>query len=143
VTLFQCHEGFRRFALALHDKPFPIWMGKVIGENAMMAQFYLPKWEFRKFIGSLGDLINRGLLMDYHYVFEDMFSVDRETIPYQHFKDGEWEYDLEGMMENVRGALRRWRIDLVQKRGQKVETQVHSTPILAESKYEMLDEDTK
>lgn len=140
---FHCHERFKRFALSLHDKPFPIWMGKVIGENAMMAQFYLPKWEFRKFIGSLGDLINKGLLMDYHYVFEDMFSVYRETIPYQHFKDGEWEYDLEGMIENARDVLRRWRIDLGEMRGHKVETPVHSAPIPAESKYEMSDEDTK
>jgi DNA-binding Lrp family transcriptional regulator len=136
---FHCYEGFKRFALSLHDKPFPIWMGKVIGENAMMAQFYLPRWEFRKFIGSLGDLINKGLLIDYHYVFEDMFNVWRETIPYQHFKDGEWEYDFEGMIGRVKEVLGRWKIDLGKRRTHGLDFLVASTPNQAESKNDMLD----
>jgi hypothetical protein len=90
---FETYEKFKKFTLSLHDKPFPIFMGKVLGENALISQVYLPKWAFRNFISSLSILIQRGHLKDYHYVIEDMFQVWRETIPYEYFKDGEWHYD--------------------------------------------------
>ena len=76
-------------------------MGKVIGENSITTHIYLPKWEFRKFIDALSVLINKGLLKNYHYVIQDMFKTWRETIPYQHFKDERWEYDLEPIYKQV------------------------------------------
>ena len=98
---FHNYEQFKRFSLSLHDKPFPFHMGKVIGENAMTTHIYLPKWEFRKFIDALSVLINKGLLKNYHYVIQDMFQTWRETIPYQHFKNECWDYDLEPIYKQV------------------------------------------
>ncbi len=90
---FDSHDQMRKFALALHDKPFPIFLGKVLGEEALVSQIYLPKWEFRMFVRALSSLIREGLLKGYHYVIQDMYQNWRQTIPYQHFKDGGWDYD--------------------------------------------------
>ena len=98
---FSSYEKFKKFTLSLHDKPFPIWMGKVIGENALMAQIYLPKWEFRRFITALSNLIRSGHLVNYHYVIEDMYQASRQTIPYQYFKDGYWSYDIDEFKARV------------------------------------------
>ncbi len=92
---FDSHNQMRKFALALHDKPFPIILGKVLGEDALVSQIYLPKWEFRMFVNALSSLIREGLLKGYHYIIQDMYQNWRQTIPYQHFKDGGWNYDEE------------------------------------------------
>jgi DNA-binding Lrp family transcriptional regulator len=104
---FDSHEKMAKFALSLHDKPFPILLGKVLGENALMTQVYLPRRAFRNFIAALSTLIKRGLLERYRYVFEDAFQVWRETIPYQHFEGGGWNYDSEKHHEELRKIARR------------------------------------
>lgn len=108
---FDTYEQFAKFTLSLHDKPFPIFMGKVLGENALITQVYLPKWEFRKFIAFLSELIKKGLLSSYHYVLEDAFQMWRETIPYDHFKDGKWDYDSDLMKKGIEEVLQKWKLD--------------------------------
>jgi DNA-binding Lrp family transcriptional regulator len=98
---FDSYENLVKFALALHDKPFPIHLGKVIGENALTSHIGLPKKEFRKFIEALSTLIRRGLLKRYHYVIQDMFVQWRETIPYEHFENGGWIYDVDGQIKEL------------------------------------------
>jgi DNA-binding Lrp family transcriptional regulator len=98
---FDSYEKFVKFALALHDKPFPIHLGKVIGENALTSHIGLPKKEFRKFIEALSALIRKGLLKRYHYVIQDMFVQWRETIPYEHFENGGWKYDVDGQIKEL------------------------------------------
>ncbi len=102
---FDSYDKLRRFALSLKDKPFPFHIGKVIGELALTTHIYLPKWEFRKFIATLSTLIKIGALKGYRYVIQDMFQCWRETIPYQHFKDGKWEYDIEGQKEKIKKII--------------------------------------
>ena len=102
---FDSHEKFKKFALSLHDKPFPFFMGKVLGENALLTQVYLPRWEFRRFIVAVSNLIRKGFVSNFHYVISDIFQVWRETIPYQHFVDGKWDYDPEKHRSSVRAVL--------------------------------------
>ena len=90
---FSNPESMSKFALSLLDKPFGIFMGKVLGENSLLLQAYLPKQEFRAFVAALSTLIKKGLLKNYHYYIQDMCQTWRETIPYEHFKQGRWEYD--------------------------------------------------
>ena len=92
---FDSHDKLAKFALSLHDKPFPTFMGKVLGENSLICHFYLPKIEFRRFIQALSKLIQKELLTKYYYVIQDTFQQSRETIPYQHFNDGKWNYDID------------------------------------------------
>jgi len=98
---FNTYEQFKRFSLSLHDKPFPFHMGKILGENSVSSHIYLPKWEYRKFVDALGILKNKGLLKNYTCYIQDALKVWRETIPYQHFKDGKWEYNLDPVYEKV------------------------------------------
>ena len=107
---FDAYDQLVKLALSLHDKPFPIHLGKVIGETAFTCHMYLPKWEFRRFISCLSTLIRKGLLKRYHYVFQDAFQNWRETIPYQHFKDGTWNYDKENFREKLQITLEKWGI---------------------------------
>jgi DNA-binding Lrp family transcriptional regulator len=104
---FDSYEKMVKFALSLRDKPFPTFLGKVLGENSLMTHVYLPKLEFRKFIAALSILIKRKLLKRYHYVFQDMFQQWRETIPYEHFQNGEWNYNNERYLEEVRKILKK------------------------------------
>ena len=76
-------------------------MGKILGENSVSTHIYLPKWEYRKFVDALGILKNKGLLKNYTCYIQDAFKVWRETIPYQHFKNGKWEYNLEPVYQTV------------------------------------------
>jgi len=107
---FDSHEKMKKFALSLCDKPFPYYLGKVLGENALMTQIYLPKWEFRRFVAALSALIKMGLLKRYHYVITDIYQTWRETIPYQHFENGKWNYDGEKHQEELKKVLEKWNV---------------------------------
>ena len=95
VFRFDSKEKMAKFAQSLLDKPFVIIVGKVLGENAMVSQMYLPRLEFRKFIDALSKLVRYGFLQSYDYVLQDLRpgKWSRETIPYQFFKNGSWIYD--------------------------------------------------
>jgi len=102
---FDEYDKMVKFALSLLDKPFAIFMGKVLGENSLISQIYMPKWEFRKFVHTLSILIRRGFMKKYRYFIEDMYQTWRETIPYQHFKDGRWNYDNNKHHEELNNIL--------------------------------------
>lgn len=107
---FDSHEKMKKFALSIHDKPFPFFLGKILGENALMTQMYLPNWEFRRFIAALSKIIKKGLLRDYHYVLQDKFQTWRETIPYQYFENNKWKYDIEQQQADLRETFKKWGI---------------------------------
>ena len=46
-----------------------------------------------------------------HYVLEDAFQMWRETIPYDHFKDGKWDYDSDLMKKGIKEVLQKWKLD--------------------------------
>ncbi len=104
---FDSQEKFKKFALSLHDKPFPVHIGKIVGENMLESHIYLPKKEFRKFIKALSTLIRKGLLKSYKYWIQDMFTQWRETIPYEHFENGGWKYDIEVQLEEMANIVKK------------------------------------
>lgn len=109
---FDSYDNMRRFALSLHDKPFPMFIGKVLGEDAFLTHFNIPHWEFRRFIAALSTLIRKGLLKRYRYVIQDMYQTWRQTIPYDHFENGDWNYDYEKQQEDLRKLLEENRISV-------------------------------
>ena len=102
---FDDYERMAKFALSLLDKPLAIYLGKVLGENALVSQMYLLKWEFRRFVHALTNLIKKGLLKDYHYFIQDMYQTWKETIPYEHFENGRWNYNYEKQKEELKKVL--------------------------------------
>ncbi len=102
---FDTYDQLVRFTLALLDKPFPIHLAKVIGENALTSQIYIPKKEFRKLIKVLSILIRKGLLKSYNYFIQDIFAQWKRTIPYKHFENGEWKYDVDRQLEELANTI--------------------------------------
>jgi len=104
---FDSYEKLVKFTISLHDKPFPINLGKVLGENTLISQMYLPKHEFRRFIDVMSKLIKMGLLKRYRYFIQDLNSTQRQTIPYEHFEDGKWHYDNDEHLKDLRKILQK------------------------------------
>jgi len=104
---FDSQEKFKNFALSLHDKPFPTFIGKVLGQNSLVSHINLPKKDFREFIKVLSLLIRKGLLKKYTYWMQDIFVQWRETIPYKHFENGGWKYDIDGQLEELADIIKK------------------------------------
>jgi len=102
VFRFEDGEKSAKFASSLLDKPFVYGLGKIIGENGLIAHFCLPRQEFRRFIRSLSELIRRGFLEAYEYLIEDYEKRKAQTISYEYFKDGAWVYNHEKHLEKLR-----------------------------------------
>jgi len=107
IFKFESYEKLARFARSLLDKPFVYIVGKILGENAIISQVYLPRPEFRSFVDSLSTLARAGYLQTYDYVIQDFRprKWSRETIPYQLFKDGSWIYDHDGYLKSLRSLV--------------------------------------
>jgi len=98
---FDSTEKCAKFAMSLLDKPFVGGLGKILNENALIVDVYLPKLEFRKFVDTLSKLIRAGLLDSYNYVILDLRKAERQTIPYEHFKNGKWVYNHQKHIEKL------------------------------------------
>jgi len=108
---FYDYETFAKFASSLLDKPFVHGLGKVFGQNALIAFLYLPRVEFRHFIDVLSGLIREGVVQSYTYMIQDLRKATRQTISYEYFKDEKWVYEHQRHMKNLE--------DLVNARGPK------------------------
>jgi DNA-binding Lrp family transcriptional regulator len=113
---FDSKEKMGKFARSLLDKPFANMVGKVLGENVLVAQVYLPRVEFRNFVDALSKLVKEGFLQSYEYVLQDLRSGkwSRETIPYQFFKNGSWLYDHSRHIKNLHDLFNKHtRVDIL------------------------------
>jgi len=108
VFKFESKEKMAKFARSLLDKPFVYIVGKILGENAIVSQVCLPRQEFRNFVESLSKLARNGYVKSYDYVFQDLNprKWSRQTIPYEHFKDGSWMYDHDKHIENLSSLVK-------------------------------------
>jgi DNA-binding Lrp family transcriptional regulator len=105
-------EKMAKFTLSLLDKPFVYIVGKVLDENTITAQVYLPRLEFRNLTDILSKLIRTSFLQSYDYVIQDLRSGkwSRETIPYEFFKNGSWIYDHDKYMKSLQDLVKQTRI---------------------------------
>jgi len=110
VLNFADEQAMARFANSLVDKPFVVNRAKVIGKTSLVVHFYIPKVEFPYLIESLNQLAVKGLIEDFFYVSLDVSSFKRQTISYEHFRDGKWTYNaaeaLNGLMKMVPQQLK-------------------------------------
>jgi hypothetical protein len=103
--VFNNYDSLARFASSLLDKPFVRTVGKVYGMNQLLVQVYLPRQQLRNLVGALSKLVRIGLLSTYEYVIQDMAKTQRDTIPYQLFKDNKWIYDYEAHLEKLQSTV--------------------------------------
>lgn len=99
---FPSYETFARFAHSLLDQSFVITMGKMIGQNGLLAEVFLPISEFRNFVDALSKMTLSGLLSSYKYVIQDLRVRRRQTIFPRFFKENKWVYDYGKHLETLR-----------------------------------------
>jgi DNA-binding Lrp family transcriptional regulator len=103
IFRFSDGEKMGKFARSLLDKPFVFILGKILNENSLVSQIYLPRLELRNFIDALSKLARMKLLENYEYVLQDLRpgKWSRETIPFELFKNGAWTYDHQQHLEAI------------------------------------------
>jgi len=106
IFRFDNNEKLARFLLSLLDKPFVLALGKILCENAAIADIYLPRSEFRNFIDALSSLTRAGILESYNYIIRDTRKRSRQTISYEYFKHGSWLYDHKKHIENLQNLVK-------------------------------------
>jgi len=90
---FPDYETFAKFAESLLDKFFVLTMGKILGENSLLVEVFLPTVEFRRFVDTLSAMARMDLVRSYKYAIQDLRMQSRQTISGEFFKDGSWIYD--------------------------------------------------
>jgi DNA-binding Lrp family transcriptional regulator len=110
VFKFDDHKKLAKFARSLLDKPFVYIVGKILGQNAIISQVYLPRQEFRHFVDSLSKLARTGYLQNYDYVIQDLRPEKRSraTIPFEFFKDGSWTYNHNGHLKSLHDIVKNY-----------------------------------
>jgi len=111
IFKFGNGEKLARFAVSLMDKPFVYTLGKILEDNALMANLYIPKAEFRNFIDVLSRLIKAGLLQSYFYVIQDLNKTLRQTISYEYFGDGSWIYEHEKHIKSLQDLVKHRKLE--------------------------------
>jgi DNA-binding Lrp family transcriptional regulator len=101
IVDFHEYEMFAKFARSLLDKFFVLTMGKILGENALLVEVFLPTEEFRKFIDALSLMARMKLLRSYKYSIQDLRIRCRQTISPPLFKGNSWIYDHENHVETL------------------------------------------
>ncbi|UCE95132.1 MAG: AsnC family protein [Candidatus Bathyarchaeota archaeon] len=101
ILMFPTQQNLAKFSNFLFDKIFVRTIGKIHGENGLIIQIHLPRKEFRCFIDTLSTLVREGFLSSYRYLIQDLQCTSRQTIPYQLFAEGTWQYDHEKFMEKL------------------------------------------
>jgi len=108
IFKFDNREKLAKFALSLLDKPFVYVVGKILGENAIVSQVYLPRPEFRNFVESLSKLARACHLGSYDYIIQDLSpgKWSRATIPYEFFKEGSWVYNHDEHIKSLKDLVK-------------------------------------
>lgn len=110
IFRFDTGEKLAKFALSLMDKPFVYTLGKILKEDSLVANLYMPKYEFRKFIDALSRLVQAGSLQSYLYVIQDLDKTVRQTISYEYFEKGSWIYEHDKHIQRLVDLAERNRL---------------------------------
>lgn len=101
ILKFDSYDKCARFAASLLSKPFVDGVGKILKENSLISNICLPTKEFRSLVEILSKMVRAGLLVDYSYVILDLNKTQRQTISYEYFDDGVWNYDHDKHVRNL------------------------------------------
>ncbi|MEM2105887.1 MAG: Lrp/AsnC family transcriptional regulator [Candidatus Bathyarchaeia archaeon] len=102
VVSFSDYEKLAKFARSLLGKFFVLVMGKILGENSLFLEVFLPMGEFRKFVDALSSLAGMGWIQSYVYAIQDLRVRQRQTFSGEFFKGGSWVYDHKGYIKALR-----------------------------------------
>ena len=101
IISFHNYETLARFARSLLNKFFIITTGKILKENTILTEVFLPTNEFRKFVDALSTLAKMKLVRSYKYAIQDLRIRSRQTISGEFFKGKSWIYDHKNHMDTL------------------------------------------
>lgn len=101
VISFHDYETFAKFTRSLLDKFFVLTMGKILGENSLIVEVFLPMNEFRNFIDALSKMAQMNFIKSYKYAIQDLRMQCRQTFSGEFFKNNAWIYDHKKYMETL------------------------------------------
>lgn len=99
ILSFDDYEAFAKLTRSLLDKAFVLTMGKIIGENSLLVEVFLPNDEFRIFVDALSKMARMKLVHSYEYAIQDLRKRRRQTIFPKLFKERSWMYDHKNHMD--------------------------------------------
>ena len=111
MVSFHDYETFAKFTRSLLDKFFVLTMGKVLGENALIVELFLPIAEFRRFINTLSRMAKMKTLRSYKYAIQDLGMRSRQTFSGEFFKGTSWIYDHENHMKTLRQKVSEYSLE--------------------------------
>ena len=108
VIFFPDYETFAKFTRSLLDKFFVLTMGKILGENALVVEVFLPLDEFRNFIDTLSSMVRMRLVKSYKYAIQDLRVRCRQTFSGEFFRNNSWIYDHESYIKTLRQKVSKY-----------------------------------
>ncbi len=111
IFKFSDMDKMTKFATTLLNKPFVIILGKILKQSSLVCQVYLPREELRNFVDALSNLARQNLLQSYEYVLQDLRQGkwSRETVPYEFFEKGAWNYEHAKHIETLQHIVADWK----------------------------------
>jgi len=106
IIEFENRKSLAKFSNSLNKKPFITSYAKIIGKNGLIVGIYIPKIEFPNMIKTLNSPYLKGIVKNFSYVMLDIMSHERQTVSYEFFKDGEWSYDHERKLKELRKVIK-------------------------------------
>lgn len=105
IIFFPNYENFAKFTRSLLNKFFVITMGKIIGENGLLVEVFLPIEEFRRFVDALSELAQVKFIQSYKYVIQDLRIRRRQTIWPRLYSNNSWVYDHKKYMNCLKQKI--------------------------------------
>ena len=99
ILSFHDYKRFAKFTRSCLNKFFVLTMGKILGQNALIMEIFLPLNEFRNFIDTLSIMAKNKLIKSYRYAIQDLRIRCRQTFSGEYFRDKSWIYDHEEHMK--------------------------------------------
>jgi len=102
---FSDERSLAKFTNSLGNKPFILSFAKVLGENALITNTYIPKTEFPEFINSLNLLAEMRLIKSFFHIVLTLIPHKRGGVPHEFFKDGTWNCNVEKSIKELREIM--------------------------------------
>jgi len=105
IIEFADEQALAKFTNPLGNKPFILSYAKVLGENTLITNTYIPKAEFPKFINSLNLLAEMHLIKNFFHVTLTLIPHKRGGVPHEFFKDGTWKCNVDKSIKELREMM--------------------------------------
>jgi len=100
IIHFENENYLRKFVSSSVDKPFSINYTKALNDDVLFMYTYTPKDKFPYLIDTLDTFVKENVIKTYSYLVLDAFK--RQCISISLFKGGNWIFQHEELMENLR-----------------------------------------